>query len=178
MRIIDWSSDVCSSDLPVMLEIVEALDPEARADHAGKNDRHRVPAADQEDEALHHELREERLPDAVPDRPAAVALLLEAVAFHPPRIARALDDRLTGKAVERDAAARGVPVMFGRNVEVVTGHMRDLAGAVEIADLRIGADEPAQLAALMIELVRGGQERDHAHPGKRKIGRASGRERG
>src|SRR3546814_8430550 len=61
-----------------------------------------------------------------------------------------------------------VPVMFGRNVEVVTGHMRDLAGAVEIADLRIGADEPAQLAALMIELVRGGHERDNAHPGKRK----------
>src|SRR3546814_20769731 len=37
---------------PVMLEIVEALDPEARADHAGKNDRHRGPAPDQEDEAI------------------------------------------------------------------------------------------------------------------------------
>src|SRR3546814_21036955 len=72
-----------------------------------------------------------------------------------------------------------VPVMFGRNVEVVTGHMRDLAGAVEIADLRIGADEPAQLAALMIEHVRGGHARGNAHQGKRKEtnGRLPGRDR-
>src|SRR3546814_2966642 len=70
---------------PVMLAIVEALDPEARADHAGKNDRHRGPAADQDDDIDQAVAALETLNDAVVDRgqPAVIAKHRSAIGRAP-----------------------------------------------------------------------------------------------
>src|SRR3546814_10235043 len=130
---------------PVMLEIVEGFDPEACAGHAREHDRHRGPAAHQKDDRLHDDLRKQRLPDPVADRPAAMPLFLERVAFHPPCVARALHHGTPGKAIDRYAAPRGVAVFDGRDIAVMARDMGDFAGAIEIADLRIGSDETPTL---------------------------------
>src|SRR3546814_5575229 len=85
-------------------------------------------------------------------------LFLERVAFHPPCVARALHHGTPGKAIDRYAAPRGVAVFDGRDIEVMARDMGDFAGAIEIADLRIGADEAPQLAALVIKFVRRSEE--------------------
>src|SRR3546814_1198923 len=79
--------------------------------------------------------------------------------LQPPCVARALHHVTPGKATDRYAAPRGVAVFDGRDIEVMARDMGDFAGAIEIADLRIGADEAPQLAALVIKFVRGGNER-------------------
>src|SRR3546814_8384387 len=88
--------------------------------------------------------------------------------LQPPCVARALHHVTPGKATDRYAAPRGVAVCDGRDIEVMARDMGDFAGAIEIADLRIGADEAPQLAALVIKFVRGGNERHDAHPGERQ----------
>src|SRR3546814_7903741 len=50
MRISDWSSDVCSSDLHVLLELLAELGGDLR--HVGH--RFRIVAVDVEDRCLHH----------------------------------------------------------------------------------------------------------------------------
>lgn len=110
------------------------FDPELGA---GQDDRHSLPSADHVDHRLHDDLGEDRAPQLVPDRPAAIALLLQAVIFDVPGVERAAHDGTRGEGIERRAPARGVAVGRCRHVQVMPGDVRDIAGAVEIADLRI-----------------------------------------
>ena len=152
------------ADQAVVLEVVEALDPESRADHPGEHHGIGCPPADKMNAGLEHELDQDCLVETVAKRPAALAHGFEVVAFGAPGFEGRMDHGLGREGIKARAARRRIAIKRGGDMDVVPDDMGNLARAIEIADLRIAADEPAQLAALVIELMRGGNQRDHAEP--------------
>ncbi|MFD2580234.1 hypothetical protein ACFSTD_19985 [Novosphingobium colocasiae] len=94
-------------------------------------------------------------------------IFFEIVAFRTPGFAGADDYRARREGIERGAARGGIAVLAGGDINVMADNVRDLARRVEIADLAIATDQTAQLAALVIQFMRGRHDRDDAHPGAR-----------
>ena len=116
----------------VVLEVIEGFDPKARDRNA---------TADDERDASKNDLRQNCLPQPMPNRPAPVAALLKRITFNFPRHQSAGDDGAPGKAVERRAAACGVLIFRRADINVMADRVANIARAIEITHLEIGADE-------------------------------------
>ena len=150
--------------LSVMLKVIEGFDPEPGHDHGSERDSYRRPTADFVDERLEDRLGKNSLPESVPDRPSTVPALFQRVRLDLLAIDRREQDGFRGKRIESLTSSSRVGILHSAHVKVMSHDVSDVAGAVEIADLRVMTNQPGQRATLVVELMRRWNQRQHRQP--------------